>query len=551
MAVQWGLAAPQFNALETLRTFGASAQQAMQQRELERAEAQRQQQAATRQQAGMQLQAGDTRAARMTATLGGDFDFARVVGEFDDDRRKQLAGELEAIGTLYPTLKGLPAEQRAAAAQPILRQLGLDDDDLSDVDWTDAGLDRYYAFSQAGRQALEAAQKAAQPVEISAGATLFDPISRQPIYQAPALPKWQFDADSGSWLQEPSAGGMGGVPQAPQAGGGDTFARMIQAESGGRQFARGGNTLTSSAGALGIAQIMPATAPEAAQLAGVPYDAQRLRTDPEYNAQLGRAYFEKQLADFGDPALAAAAYNAGPERVRQAIERGGSNWMAFVPAETRAYVAKVARGGGEQQPRPGVVNVRPARRKERDAPSGFRWNGDQLAPIPGGPADPAVKQADRSARPATEAENKATGYLAAAVAAQNTLNTITGYNPSEYAIALDSLANGNPLRRDISQVDRRALNAQLAFAGAALRLESGAVVTDQEIARKARQLFPMPGDGPEVQSDKRTQREAALRAMRVSAGTNAGTVPRVTPNPAERRNRGGGAQVTPTIRRLN
>lgn len=35
--------------------------------------------------------------------------------------------------------------------------------------------------------------------------------------------------------------------------------------------------------------------------------------------------------------------------------------------------------------------VMAGRPKERDAPSGYQWNGGRLEPIPGGPADPAVK----------------------------------------------------------------------------------------------------------------------------------------------------------------
>ena len=129
--------------------------------------------------------------------------------------------------------------------------------------------------------------------------------------------------------------------------GGNTFSRMIRQESGGKQFDRNGRPLTSSAGAIGIAQVMPKTAPEAARLAGLPFDDKRYRTDPEYNLALGKAYYEKQLADFGgDEKLAAAAYNAGPGAVRRALQKGGPNgWINNVPAETRDYVKSVFGGG--------------------------------------------------------------------------------------------------------------------------------------------------------------------------------------------------------------
>lgn len=143
---------------------------------------------------------------------------------------------------------------------------------------------------------------------------------------------------------------VGGPPRslgAPGAGG-NTFSRMIQAESRGNQFDRNGRPLTSSAGAIGIAQVMPGTAPEAAKLAGLPFDQNRYRNDPEYNLALGKAYYEKQLADFGgDERLAAAAYNAGPGAVRSALKKGGPNgWINNVPRETRNYINSVFGGAG-------------------------------------------------------------------------------------------------------------------------------------------------------------------------------------------------------------
>lgn len=143
----------------------------------------------------------------------------------------------------------------------------------------------------------------------------------------------------------PAAVGAPSSMGAPGTGG-DTFSRMIRQESRGNQFNRSGKPLTSSAGAIGIAQVMPKTAPEAAKLAGLPFDDNRYRNDPEYNLALGKAYYEKQLADFGDEKLAAAAYNAGPGAVRSALKKGGPNgWVNHVPAETRDYL-KVVFGGG-------------------------------------------------------------------------------------------------------------------------------------------------------------------------------------------------------------
>ena len=143
----------------------------------------------------------------------------------------------------------------------------------------------------------------------------------------------------------------GVVPRQHFEDGGDAdpvenlWPRLIRQESGGKHFdAKTGQPLTSSAGAVGIAQVMPSTAPEAAKLAGLEYDEDRYRNDPSYNEALGKAYFKDQYRRFGDPQLAAAAYNAGPGAVQKAQQRAqesGQPVMSYLPAETRNYVASI------------------------------------------------------------------------------------------------------------------------------------------------------------------------------------------------------------------
>ena len=141
------------------------------------------------------------------------------------------------------------------------------------------------------------------------------------------------------------------VDTSGQAGGNDAdpvWGRMIHQESGGHQFDASGNTLTSPKGAAGVAQVMPATAPEAAQLAGLPFDNDRYLHDADYNKALGHAYYQKQLSTFGSPDKAAAAYNAGPGAVMSALgkaEKLGGNYLDYLPDETKQYVANVASGG--------------------------------------------------------------------------------------------------------------------------------------------------------------------------------------------------------------
>ena len=132
--------------------------------------------------------------------------------------------------------------------------------------------------------------------------------------------------------------------------------RLFQQESGNRQVDASGKTITSPKGALGVAQIMPDTGPEAAKLAGLPYDADRLKTDRDYNAALGKAYFTKQLQDFGgDERKALAAYNAGPGALRTAERKAREagtpdSWLSFLPKETQDYVPIILKGLPQDTP---------------------------------------------------------------------------------------------------------------------------------------------------------------------------------------------------------
>ena len=138
------------------------------------------------------------------------------------------------------------------------------------------------------------------------------------------------------------------APDAPkqEATADGLFDSLITQESRGKQLNPNGTPLTSKAGAIGIAQVMPGTAKEAAELAGLPYDDIRYRNDADYNKALGKAYFAKQLADFQDPAKALAAYNAGPGAVSAAVAKAAKagnpeGWLNHLPAETRAYVPAI------------------------------------------------------------------------------------------------------------------------------------------------------------------------------------------------------------------
>ena len=101
----------------------------------------------------------------------------------------------------------------------------------------------------------------------------------------------------------------------------------------------------SSAGALGVMQLMPATAKQVAAKIGVSYPNNRSLTSPDLNIRLGTNYLAQMLRKFdNNRILASAAYNAGPGRVNQWLNPDVpfDVWIEIIPfTETRNYVQNV------------------------------------------------------------------------------------------------------------------------------------------------------------------------------------------------------------------
>ncbi len=108
----------------------------------------------------------------------------------------------------------------------------------------------------------------------------------------------------------------------------------------------------SPVGALGLMQVMPATAKKVARGLDISFSEQRLGADWQYNARIGTAYLAQMLARYdGSVLLAAAAYNAGPSRADRWIRDYGDprlesvdavDWIESIPfRETRNYVMRV------------------------------------------------------------------------------------------------------------------------------------------------------------------------------------------------------------------
>lgn len=105
----------------------------------------------------------------------------------------------------------------------------------------------------------------------------------------------------------------------------------------------------SWAGALGLTQLMPATAWDVAAKLKIPRPTQAQLLEPDLNIRIGGAYLSGLVTQFkGVKQYAVASYNAGPGAVnRWRAERPGvelDEWVEEIPlAETRGYVKRVLR----------------------------------------------------------------------------------------------------------------------------------------------------------------------------------------------------------------
>lgn len=137
-----------------------------------------------------------------------------------------------------------------------------------------------------------------------------------------SAPRWwlQLSSATADWRRTTPSWGAPIVEYAVHATGVPAvlLAALIRTES-----AWNPNAL-SRVGAIGLAQLMPATA------RGLGVDPH----DPVQNVLGGARYLRAQLDRFDDVALALAAYNAGPHRVVQ--------YQGVPPfKETQAYVRKI------------------------------------------------------------------------------------------------------------------------------------------------------------------------------------------------------------------
>jgi hypothetical protein len=220
----------------------------------------------------------------------------------------QVMAQAQQVEQGVPALQSnLPASM-AGGGIVAFAEGGMYDDEDTDEDRIDAArqaemddlMDEYAQTFQGGIGQLPAAEKAVAMTERSAG-----PREKEGI-----------------------AGGDAA----------DFVARIMHKESRGRRYGKDGQLLTSEKGALGEMQVMPATSRDPG------FGVKPARDDsPDELARVGRDYANTLLARYGDPKLAAIAYNMGPGATDKWLAAGAD--MSKLPRETQGYVKGFAEGG--------------------------------------------------------------------------------------------------------------------------------------------------------------------------------------------------------------
>jgi soluble lytic murein transglycosylase len=116
---------------------------------------------------------------------------------------------------------------------------------------------------------------------------------------------------------------------------------VMRSESALIEFAR------SSAGAIGLMQITPATALSLARQHGLAYRNSGQLTQADLNIQFGTQFMRDLMDKYGqNPVLVSAAYNAGPAAVNRWLKTRPLSetpvWIETIPYyETRDYIPRV------------------------------------------------------------------------------------------------------------------------------------------------------------------------------------------------------------------
>lgn len=363
----------------------------------------------------------------------------------------------------------------------------------------------------------------------------------------------------------PGANGMPAVTGAAVSGG-PLWSRQEQQESGGNQAA------VSPVGAFGVAQLMPGTAADLARQMGV--TPEQLRSDERLNRRAGQMYMDQQLNKYGgNEALALAAYNAGPGRVDEWIQRFGDprtgeitteEWVQRIPyRETQNYVQNITNGqygggevaqgdGGQSDPaqdlgggwslqslqtpadvRAGRAETR-AERAEARAQAAFERSNARVADLtpqevaaaglPEGTvaqrrADGSINVVSRGGSERyTEGQRGSAAFAFRLRNAAQSLDNLAQNGVARPSPAILAFGDGRVRENALSSTDRRWLQAAREWLAPVLRKDTGAAVGPGELVTYMGIYLPSPTDDAATLQQKAQARAVAEQALRAQAG---------------------------------
>lgn len=328
-----------------MEAAGQAKQRRLQEMMLNRQIEREDQQYATRIKALGQLGSGDKKAARQTATAGGDFDLIKHLDSMDEASRAQVAQRAQIVGNLAQW-----ADNPQKWDQAIDFAVSQGYDDLAQYKGKFSPEGRMSAISLAG-QTKEYMDRS-KPVNMAPGGRLVDPVTGKVIAEAPFAPRT--------------------VSVSP----GETVL----------EFQPGGGVAPPASGAVSPAQfdeIAASVVPGIVKTSG--------QRSPAKNAAVGGVansyHLTGEASDYVPPTgmtmdtLAQTLRQAMPGA--QVINEGDHVHVEPASRQTRGG-DPASSGGGPRV----VFSTPPAPEKPDKAPSGFRWTPQgTLAAIPGGPGD--------------------------------------------------------------------------------------------------------------------------------------------------------------------
>ena len=245
-------------------------------------------------------------------------------------RQKALDGTGE-----QPTVMEQLLTRNAEAEQPeMMQDVGLAQIPIPEREYAGGGI---IAFDEGGDVDEDIAyQMALEDQDMNMGSSI-DEIFNMAKY-GDRMPSE--NAGVGVRYREPIPAGASRGMEPDEGGLARLRAQIMEKESGGRRYDKEGNLLTSSKGALGEMQVMPATARDPG------FGIRPARDDsPDELRRVGDEYAAVLLNRYRDPKLAMIAYNMGPGATDRWLASGAD--PRRLPKETQGYIRGVnlAQGG--------------------------------------------------------------------------------------------------------------------------------------------------------------------------------------------------------------